>query len=164
MDWLLSQVTPEHLPEGYGAMAPMVTITQLVATVLTLFLTTLGAGWALYIGYRTKAMEQKLEIARLEAEKAKTEARREGRRTRKKVAQLSEKTDGQTVIIGQIEKNTNGQAIRAESEAHKKGVTEGVSLALKEVAASTSSGAIPQPVVVTNTTEQPMPVEIKEHK
>lgn len=147
---------------------------------ITLALTTLGGMFALWIGLRQKAIEAKLEIARLEAEKV----AKQGRRTSRRVRQVIQKTDEQTAIIQdtkihveKVEKNTNGmqaQLLQATAEqAKREGHEEGKAAAkeaIKEVVKEVAKEIIPQlpqapqQVTVMNNADQPMPVEIKEHR
>lgn len=103
-------------------------IVQIIVGFLTLAMTGLGAAWALYIGYRTKAIE-------LAAKQAATRDRRKSHRLKKLCrdteAQTKQITETQQTVT-QLEKNTNGNLERLLKEATEKAYLQGKSDAAKE--------------------------------
>lgn len=139
-------------------------IVQMVVGGLTLLVTTLGAAWALYIGYRQKQSDNKLEEVKVNAAIAAKEAKRQGTRVNRRVKKLCSDTEQQTLTINEtkqhvakLEQNTNGMqerllkeaAERAHREGHAKGTAEGTEKAkevVKEVVKEVASQI--QPVQV----------------
>ena len=143
---------------GVLADVDVTQIVQMVVGVATLLVTTAGAGWSLYIGFRQKKIEADLELARIAAETAKAEAAKQGRRLNRKARKLTEETEKQTEIITKLEKNTNGMQAQILAEARERALREGHAqgTAAVEALAKQVASMTPKPVTIVN--PEPIPV------